>query len=148
MTDGLIGKMGKAINLVLKNDQFLLINNSDEWAISHKFAEYIQQQFPEFHVDVEYNREKDQVKTLNGERIRPDIIVHIRNTDVNLIAIEVKKSNNIGEMDEVRERLKNLTDSNGKFQYQLGLFAVFYVKDEASKYPFLEYYQNGAKFEA
>lgn len=135
----------KGVRFVLKNDLFLLSNDSDEWTISHKFAEYLQQGFPDWHVDVEYNRDKDQVKTLDEERVRPDIIVHIRNTDSNLLIIEVKKSNNLETVKSDRERLKKFTSPQRKYRYQFGLLVIFYVGDEYQKVPLFEYYQKGER---
>jgi hypothetical protein len=132
----------KAVRFLLKNDLFLLSNDSDEWSISHKFAEHLQQEFLDWHVDVEYNRDKDQVKTLDKEKIRPDIIVHIRNTDSNLLVIEVKKSNNLGSVELDRERLKKFTSRQGKHKYQFGLLVTFYVGNEYQKTPVYEYYQK------
>jgi len=142
-----ISKTEKAVRLLLKNDLFLLMNDSDEWAITHKFAEYLQQEFPDWHVDVEYNRDKDQVKTLDEKKVRPDIIVHIRNTDSNLLVIEVKKSNNLENVDLDRKRLEKFTSLQGKYRYQLGLFVMFYVGNEYQKAPVFEYYEKGERVE-
>lgn len=43
-------------------------------------------------VDFDYNRQKATVKTINGtQQLRPDLIVHRRNTDLNHLAVELKK---------------------------------------------------------
>lgn len=136
-------KIERAIRALLKNDLFLLINDLDEWAISHKLAEYLQQEFPDWHVDVEYNRDKEQLKRLEGELFRPDIIVHIRDTNNNLLAVEVKKSNNLETLHVDKDRLKKLTSSKGKYEYKYGLLVIFYVGDNYQKTPCLEYYQKG-----
>jgi len=140
-------KIEKAVRLLLRNDLFLLANDSDEWTISHKLAEYIQQGFLDWHVDVEYNRDKDQVKTLDEENVRPDIIVHIRNTDSNLLVIEVKKSNNPENTNLDRKRLEKFTSLTGKYRYELGLLAIFYVGKDYQKAPIFEYYENGEQAE-
>jgi len=140
-------KIEKAVRLLLRNDLFLLANDSDEWTISHKLAEYIQQGFPDWHVDVEYNRDKDQVKTLDEEKVRPDIIVHIRNTDSNLLVIEVKKFNNPENTNLDRKRLEKFTSLEGKYRYELGLLAIFYVGNDYQKVPIFEYYENGEQAE-
>jgi predicted PhzF superfamily epimerase YddE/YHI9 len=136
-------KIERAIRTLLKNDLFLLINDLDELTISHKLAEYLQQEFPDWHVDVEYNRDKEQLKRLEGELFRPDIIVHIRDTNNNLLAVEVKKSNNLETLHVDKDRLKKLTSSKGKYEYKYGLLVIFYVGDKYQKTPCLEYYQKG-----
>jgi len=140
-------KVEKTVRLLLRNDLFLLKNDSDEWTISHKLAEYLQQEFLDWHVDVEYNRDKDQVKTLDGERVRPDIVVHIRNTDSNLLVIEVKKSSNLENVDLDRKRLEKFTSLQGKYRYQVGLSVIFYVGNECQKAPVFEYYEKGRQVE-
>lgn len=52
------------------------------------------QNFPKWNVDCEYNRVKYDFKKVNGKLVNPDIIVHHRNTFVNLLVVEVKKSGN------------------------------------------------------
>ncbi|WP_234775367.1 hypothetical protein [Paraburkholderia tropica] len=43
-------------------------------------------------VDFDYNRRMATVKTIHGvQKVRPDLIVHRRNTDYNHLAIELKK---------------------------------------------------------
>jgi low affinity Fe/Cu permease len=135
-------KVGKTIGLLLKNDLFLLKNNSDELTISHRLAEYLQQEFPDWHVDTEYNRDKDQVKKLDEEIVRPDINVHVRNTDNNLLVIEVKKSNNLEYVDRDRIRLKKFTSPFGKYKYHLGLLVIFFVANDHQKTPSLEYFEK------
>lgn len=99
-----------AIDLLIKNDSFLLKNDVNERSISHKLAEYLQQQFPEYNVDCEYNRIKNQkmdhayiTKKINlpiselrsddttAKTVYPDIIIHKRGTENNLVVIEIKK---------------------------------------------------------
>jgi len=140
-------KIERAVRLLRRNDLFLLVNDSDEWAISHKLAEYLQKEFLDWHVDVEYNRDKDQIKTLDEEKVRPDIIVHIRNTDSNLLVVEVKKSNNLDYVYLDKERLKKFTSLEGKYKYNIGLLAIFYVANESHKEPIRQYYEKGEQVE-
>ena len=123
----------------------LLRNDSDEWSISHKLAEYLQTQFSDWHVDVEYNRDKNQVKELNNENVHPDIIVHIRDTDNNLLVIEVKKSNNLKLIDDDRKRLIKFTSQEGKYKYLFGFLVIFYVAEEYRKPPLIELFQDSAQ---
>lgn len=85
------------------HDQDLLDVGVNERSLTHKLAEYLQDEFPEWHVDCEYNRRHDQVKKLRirewhsspddteARTVVPDIIVHRRQTDQNLIVLESRK---------------------------------------------------------
>lgn len=111
---------------LLKNDYVLFETEANERSISHKLAEYLQERFPEWHVDCEYNRDykntkkPKKTKELNDEIVYPDIIVHRRNTDYNLLVIELKCSR-ANNQDDIK-KLKGFTDQSGKFRYRLGLF--------------------------
>lgn len=86
-----------AVTRVLERDALLLSNETREEAISHRLAVYLEASFPEWHVDTEYNRLGFRPKRLSDGKgrvrlVRPDILVHMRNTSLNLLAIEVKKA--------------------------------------------------------
>lgn len=55
-------KIINAYKQLVKNDFYLLSVGVNERSITHKLAEYLQQQFPDYHVDCEYN------KNLLGEK--------------------------------------------------------------------------------
>lgn len=86
-----------------RHDRELLSVNANERSITHKVGEYLQQQFPRWNVDCEYNRRGADIKKLRTHcdwqvqpddtegRIFPDIIVHHRGRQDNLLVIEVKK---------------------------------------------------------
>jgi len=79
-------------------DAHLLTVNASEQAIAAKIAQYLQPKFEGCHVDVEYNRNGDASKKVawreNLDDVYPDIIVHQRMTDRNVLAIELKKTTN------------------------------------------------------
>ena len=87
-----------ALDLLFQNDGNLLSVNASEQAIAARFAGYLQGHFPGYNVDVEYNRMGDAPKTVawsdKPERVYPDIIVHRRRTNTNVLAIELKKTSN------------------------------------------------------
>lgn len=135
-------KAQKAINKLFKNDIFLLTSNTNERSISHKLAEYLQQEFRDWNVDCEYNRDqhsdikkisnwkteclKEEPKSddSDAKTVYPDIIIHHRNTRNNLLVIEIKKSSNTDEGKCDIEKLKMfIKDLN----YQYGLFINFNV---------------------
>jgi len=125
------------IRQLLKNDLHLLEIRANERSIAHKLAEYLQQQFPDWHVDVEYNRHGVKIKRISEKKVYPDIIVHLRNTDLNLLVIELKCSNRSYNVDI--EKLSSLTDPNGKFKYKLGLFLKL-IKGEIKE---VRWFKNG-----
>ncbi|HCC05163.1 TPA: hypothetical protein DEP58_02550 [Patescibacteria group bacterium] len=121
-----------ALDMLYKNDAFLLNNTVHERSISHKFAEYLQQQFEGWHVDCEYNLHGINTKKLprecngkNKEYVYPDIVIHHRNTNDNLLVIEIKPktSKEVNECDNVK--LVEFTRLDGEYAYHLGLFVGF-----------------------
>jgi len=94
-----------ALRRLFKRDAELLRYDVNERTITHKLAQYLEPEFPEWDVDCEYNRNHDKTKRLkylpgklvslnntDGTSVFPDIIVHKRMTDENYVVIEVKKS--------------------------------------------------------
>ena len=66
----------------------------------------------------------------NKELVYPDIIVHIREKPVNLLAIELKKTSNVEhKADDIKKLLAYKNDED--FLYTRCLFIRFGVKDQA-----------------
>lgn len=84
-------KLENAFNNFKKNDIILVEIGSSEWAMTHKLAEHLQKEFPNWNVDCEYNKEFKNIKRKEGNKVRPDIIIHHRTICDNLVAIEAKK---------------------------------------------------------
>jgi len=122
-----------ALGVLLKSDSFLLEESVNERTITHKLAEYLQIQFPDWNVDCEYNRKGIEMKKLEGinecgkhiatNRVFPDIIVHRRNSDENLLVIEFKKIG-LDPICDIR-KLELFTNAKGDYKYSLGLFVQF-----------------------
>lgn len=112
----------------------LLVNNCAEQAITHRLAVLLERYFDEWDIDCEYNRNQDEVKRLmyaissehqaTEKDVVPDIIVHKRMTENNLLVIEVKKSTN-SEPDE--KDLAKLCAFKEQLGYQNALFIRFLV---------------------
>ena len=132
-------KVEFCIRQLLRNDRHLLEIKADERSIAHKLAEYLQQQFRDWHVDCEYNRHGMEIKKLGEARVYPDIIVHLRDMPFNLLVIELKCSNENYEGDI--EKLKKFTDQNGEFKYKFGLFLK--ILDQEIKE--MIWFKNGQK---
>ena len=137
-TKEIFQRFEESLTEFLKADHILLEINANERAISHKLAEHIQNQFPEWNVDCEYNRVKYDLKRVNGKLVNPDIIVHHRKTPDNLLVVEVKKSNNKISILKDIERLKNFTKDN--LVYKAGILVVL-EKESHTQLKFL----NGQK---
>jgi hypothetical protein len=130
-----------ALRLLYKNDHLLITNITEERSITHKFAEYIQKSFSEWHVDCEYNRlglnRPKAILTQNSSF--PDIIIHLRNTNDNLLVVEAKSihSNNLKDTHDKDKIRAYIEDTN--YQYSFGLWICFH--DELSETQ-LDWYEN------
>ncbi len=119
----------KAMKDFRKRDLRLLELTVNERASTHRIACYLQKYFQGWHVDCEYNRKRSDQKRSpvagsNG-RIKPDIIIHRRKTENNLLCIEAKKSGgSLDELDVDRKRLAGFTNSTGEYKYRFGLLII------------------------
>ncbi len=93
-----------------------------EPTISHRIAVYLEKSFYKHHVDCEYNKNgRDPKRDPNGNKIRPDIIVHIRRSSENLIVFEVKKVGHTNKLAKADiDKLRNFL--SGNFSYPLCVF--------------------------
>lgn len=133
-------RIKEALYLLLKNDNYLITTNINERTISYKLAYYIQNIFPDWNVDCEYNRDYDEIKRLpqipvetitnadvKGTTIYPDIIIHLRGTSKNLLIIEVKKNATNKEKEKDILKIKRIMEH---FGYNYGLFINFNTKSD------------------
>lgn len=131
MKEQIENALSTAIDLLLTADEDILRLDINERTISHRLAIYLEPHFPGWNVDCEYNRDHDDPKRLDIKRRRvisddtqattvfPDIIVHRRGTEQNLLVIEMKKTTSRESDDYDYGKLI-------AFKNQLGyLFAVF-----------------------
>ncbi len=140
----------RAIEKLKINDADLLDIVANERSVSHKVAEYLQQVFNGWNVDCEYNRKMKDTKTLEvsfdnvtdhdieAKTVFPDIIVHHRQTDDNLLVIEMKKNGNDTGKDEAK--LKAFTGP--EYGYFLGLLLVLKENDYA-----MQWFAEGERLE-
>jgi hypothetical protein len=103
-------KVKTAIEILVRKDAHLLKIDVNERSITHRLALYLQDAFGGWDVDCEYNRNRYDTKKLiigddvriavepiqtddeEGKTVYPDIILHHRGTDQNLLVVEVKKT--------------------------------------------------------
>jgi hypothetical protein len=113
-------RLDDALREVVKSDRHLFETDAGERSIAARLAMYLQNVFPGYKVDAEYNRAGDVPKRLNlplqcaGYRNEesqslavPDVIVHRRGSvGPNPLVLELKKTTNPdkGHCDRVRLR--------------------------------------------
>lgn len=157
--ESILSRVGCSIEQLLKQDAYLLETDLAERTICGRLAMYLQQHFPDFDVDVEYNRNGDEGKRLEGVKdyvrisreqgvlraheeefgvsVSPDIIIHKRGADgPNLVVIEVKKEGNPvdGEYDDLKIRAYRR-----ELGYQVGIFIFFEIGEDAGEYTMTPY---------
>ncbi len=116
-------EVGRRVDVALENvyrdDRYLLENDLSERCIASRIAMYLQTLFPDYHVDVEYNRVGMSPKRLNlpeicanyrnadgSALVVPDVIVHQRGErGPNLLVLELKKTSNPLGVDCDRQRI-------------------------------------------
>lgn len=77
-------------------------------------------------VDCEYNRNKYKPKKLQGKKVYPDIIIHKRGGEDNILVLELKTWWNKNTEDDI-ERIKLFTQDEN-FHYQYGA-SILITKD-------------------
>lgn len=108
-------KIQQALKTLHAKDQYLLDRQVHERTIAHRLAIYLENEFPGWHVDCEYNRMGGDAKRIGDQLcdcgscrsdpnalVYPDIIVHCRGSNQNLLVIELKKSQNSTECDKIK----------------------------------------------
>ncbi len=58
----ILEKIKNGYRKFLKNDSYLLQVDANERSITHRFAIYLEDEFPDYNVDCEYNRECADIK--------------------------------------------------------------------------------------
>jgi len=138
-------EMKTIINSVLQEliekDSDILKIDINERTISHRFAVYLEKYFEGWSVDCEYNRDHDDKKTLDifptetktddtkARTVFPDIIVHQRRTNKNLLVIEMKKTTNTNSDDRDKDT-KKLRAFKRELNYQYAVFIDIGVDDD------------------
>jgi hypothetical protein len=124
-----------------ENKEEILLRILYEPCINHRFAVYLEQHIKcknlnEYNVDVEYNRNFGDLKQINGENVRPDILIHKRagyNRDetvevqgAHLLVVEAKIKTQSKK--DCKKIIGFQTDE--KFLYQYGLRVTYNIKQK------------------
>lgn len=98
----------------LDRDFDLIALGGHEQSVAHRIGVYLEAHFSGYAVDCEYNRQKHKTKARPAEtdsaapkKMRPDIIVHVRNSGQNVLAVEMKANANEDSTDDLA-KLKTL----------------------------------------
>ena len=138
-------RLDAALSVFLENDASLFDDNLSEPVLSHRIGFYLQNLFPNFFVDCEYDKLAggDKERPNSDIDMRPDIIAHKRLHEPigNLLVIEVKKEERPDNNDDAKLRI--FTDNNGRYKYKYGFFVGFKLV-EGKRIPVKIIYENGA----
>ena len=131
-------KVLDSINELYFKDYYIIDNDVNERSITHKLAMYLQNQFTDYDVDCEYNRNMKNPKKITfierntRNRVFPDIIVHKRGEiSNNLIIFEIKKCKDDNVTNKYLEnkkhdieKLKGYVNNNDEvpLKYKYGFF--------------------------
>ncbi|TYZ06174.1 hypothetical protein FY528_19305 [Hymenobacter lutimineralis] len=114
-----------------QNDAELIRRTGMEQAVSFRFGIYLLRQCQQLDwlrqrdFDMEYNKNglypKRTPRRPNG--VRPDLIIHTRNSnDSNILVIEIKGWWNPESRDNDRIKLEDFVHQDGEYKYGLGVF--------------------------
>jgi len=132
-----------ALAALLEQDRHLLQVDANERAITYRFAIYLQEQMPGWHIDCEYNRDGIEPKKLRhlelypdsddveAKTVFPDVIAHHRGTHENYLVIEFKKSSSKVDTEIDYMKLRGYTRELG---YQYALFIKVGTGENTGKF--------------
>lgn len=148
-----------AIARLFENDAHLLTSGVNERSITHRLAMYLQDEFPDWHVDAEYNRDSSDPKRLGltpeatesddlrAVTVYPDIAIHRRGTDQNLLVIEAKKDGASGaEFDHQKLKAFTRPRANAGLGYCWGVHLV--VPTTSREQPTVVWFAEGQRLDA
>lgn len=140
MRDLVESALDGALEQLFRSDGVILAMDVNERSISHRLAIYLEPFFHGWNVDCEYNRNHDDPKRLDIVRrniqsddtqattVFPDIIIHRRGTDENLVVIEMKKTTS--QESDAYDRHKLIA-----FKQQLGYRFAIFIKISTDENP-------------
>lgn len=146
-------RLNNALRRLYYFDNEIIDNYSNERSVTHRFAIHLGTVFYEWDVDVEYNRNLNDVKRFDDWTMRlisnissnmdfltgtktvfPDIIIHKRGTGNNLIAIEVKKINTSERLEQYDiDKIQGYI-LDKKLNYQYAAFIKLGLSSDINKY--------------
>ncbi|OAE98017.1 hypothetical protein AYJ54_04560 [Bradyrhizobium centrolobii] len=130
-----LNKVVAALRDLYAQETFLFDMDVGERAITHRFAVYLEKQFPGWAVDCNYDRLGERTLLLPhgtiistddhlSKSIYPDVVVHQREIPRNLLAVEIRKASNHTSLEHDQHKLKAMTDPDVWFAYWMGVLLV------------------------
>ena len=130
-----LNKVVAALGEFYGRETFLLEHDLGERTLTHRLAVHLEQQFPGWEVDCDFDRLGERTLRLPhgtivstddhlAKSIYPDIVVHQREIPNNLLAIEVRKKANHQPPEHDQHKLRALTDPHLWFAYMIGVYLV------------------------
>jgi hypothetical protein len=130
-----LNKVIAALRDFYAHETFLFEKDVGERAITHRFAVHLEQQFPGWAVDCNYDRLGERTLHLPhgtiistddhlGKSIYPDVVVHQREIPNNLLTVEIRKASNHTPLEHDQHKLTALTDPHVWFAYWIGVLLV------------------------
>lgn len=109
--------------------------NAGELVVAHYLALFMRKRFPDWNVDPEWTKREHELKRLAelpqhggvSRQIRPDIIVHHRGQQENLLVVELKRHDNRDIAGDVW-KLEGMTAQDRGYAYSVGLHLVLNVE--------------------
>jgi hypothetical protein len=124
----LLSRLSRSFERLFDHDGGLFetgIGGVHEQTVTHRLGIYLQDEFPGFHVDCEYNRRGNDLKKrrAGGRLMKPDVVVHHREgREFNFLVIEAKKLLQwSAHFKDLSAKMCDLTNPEGLYGYQLGL---------------------------
>lgn len=136
--DEVLARVTHAARQVAEKDADLLQLDANERTLTHRLAIYLEGEFPGWHVDCEYNRNRHDPKVLklpvehdvssddtDARTVFPDVIVHRRGTSDNVV--EAKKTTSQPGRADDRTKLRAYVR---QLHYRHAIFVVFSTSGE------------------
>jgi hypothetical protein len=134
-----------AFSALFEHDRQLLEADASERAITARLARHLEKIFPNWDIDCEYNRHGLDPKRIgigeDAQLVFPDVIVHHRQTDDNLLVLELKKGNSAVADERDCRKLEEMIQT---FGYRHALFVRVKVTGEPTISAFEWIYANAA----
>jgi hypothetical protein len=148
MPSEVLARVKRAADKLVRHDHELLVLDANERSLTHRLALYLESEFEGWNVDCEYNRNRHDPKVLklpvvsdvpsddtDATTVFPDVIVHRRNTDDNLLVIEARKAVSRERGLDQRVKLRAYVQQLG---YANAIFVVFDTDDRAAGVSLIE----------
>ena len=135
-----LDKVVAALSELYAREAYLFEHDLGERALAHRLAVRLENQFPGWDVDCDYDRLGARTLRLPhgtivstddhlGKSIYPDIVVHQRDIPNNMLAVEVRKANNHQPPEHDQQKLRALTDQHLWFAYWIGVLLTLEKKN-------------------